>query len=99
MTEFSKRVIDIILAIPPGKIMTYGQISRAAGSPNGSRQVSRILHSCSKKHKLPWHRVINSKGIISLKGEAGITQKELLEAEGVSLEILRNDPAAYVHEA
>lgn len=66
--------------------MTYGQIARAAGSPRAARQVVRILHTMSKKHRLPWHRVINAKGQIAIKDEATAKeQKWQLEAEGVEV--------------
>jgi len=83
MTDFTEKVISIIKNIPEGQVMTYGQVARMAGSPRAARQVVRILHSLSKKLKLPWHRVINAKGEIGLKdiGE----QKFLLEAEGVEV--------------
>lgn len=84
MTVFTERVIRIIQDIPPGRVMTYGQVARAAGSPRAARQVVRILHSMSEKYNLPWHRVINSKGEIGFKDEdMYLTQKTLLEAEGV----------------
>ncbi|MFD2749903.1 MGMT family protein [Virgibacillus siamensis] len=64
--------------------MTYGQIAKCAGSPRGARQVSRILHSMSKKHQLPWHRVINAEGKITIRDEEmAQVQKMSLEAEGV----------------
>ena len=67
-----------------GKVSTYGKIAILAGNPRSARQVSWILHSSSKKYKLPWHRVINSKGIIAMKSIDGKnTQKELLEKEGI----------------
>ena len=67
MTEFTKKVLQIIKSIPKGKVMTYKDVAKSAGNHRASRQVSRILHSMSEKHSLPWHRVINSKGEISLK--------------------------------
>jgi len=85
MTKFTEDVIDIIKMIPHGKVMTYGQIAAYANNPRGARQVSRILHSMSRKHNLPWHRVINSKGRVSLTGEAGFIQSELLVSEGVTV--------------
>ena len=85
MTEFTESVLDIIKAIPSGKVMTYGQIAAYADHPRGARQVSRILHSMSMKHNLPWWRVINSKGSISLTGESGYTQGELLSQEGIDV--------------
>ncbi|MGE6378777.1 MGMT family protein [Peribacillus muralis] len=86
MQSFTEQVIKIIQQIPPGKVMTYGQIGQLAGSPRGARQVVRILHSSSKKHQLPWHRVINAKGEIGIKADgAAEHQRIMLESEGVLL--------------
>lgn len=85
MTDFTMQVIEIIKSIPFGKVMTYGQIAAYAGNPRGARHVSRILHSMSEKHNLPWHRVINSQGGISLTGEGGFMQGELLAQEGIEV--------------
>ncbi|UUZ89935.1 MGMT family protein [Paenibacillus sp. P25] len=87
MTIFTERVIDIIRSIPEGKVMTYGQIAGCAGSPRGARQVVRILHSMSKKHRLPWHRVVGANGEISRAGEEAFEmQTFLLRSEGVEIE-------------
>ena len=81
---FTERVIKLIKQIPAGKVATYGQIAIYAGNPRASRQVAWILHSSSRKDNLPWHRVINSKGRISLPKDRGYDlQKKLLEMEGV----------------
>ncbi|WP_374988211.1 MGMT family protein [Priestia megaterium] len=82
--SFTERAVALIKQIPSGKVMTYGQIAGLAGSPRGARQVVRVLHSMSKKHNLPWHRVINSKGEIGFKDEGMyVVQKLSLEAEGI----------------
>lgn len=83
MKPFTKKVVEIIADIPMGKVMTYGQIAKIAGSPRAARQVVRVLHSLSEKYQLPWHRVLNSKGCIGLTGEHGQLQRRLLEEEGV----------------
>lgn len=85
MTDsFHKQVVKIIKMIPLGKVATYGQIAAMAGSPRGARQVVRTLHSSSDKEKLPWHRVINARGRISLKPDSGYEiQKAMLEDEGI----------------
>lgn len=76
--------IKVIKKIPKGKVATYGQIARLAGRPQAVRAVAWFLHSSSKKEKLPWHRVVNAKGEISLSLDQGyFTQKQLLEKEGV----------------
>ena len=83
MNDYTKKVIKIIKSIPSGKTMSYVDIAKTAGKNRGAREVSRILHSCSEKYGLPWHRVINSQGKISLSGEAGQFQREMLEQEGI----------------
>lgn len=81
---FSQKAKQIIKSIPRGKVAAYGQIAAYAGNPLGAKQVAYVLHSSSKKDKLPWHRVINSKGKISLPvGDGYETQKRLLRREGV----------------
>ena len=95
MTKFTEEVLEIIKMIPKGKVMTYGQIAAYAGNPRSARQVSRILHSMSGKYQLPWHRVINAKGMISLTGEAGFVQGSLLANEGISVINKKIDLAKY----
>lgn len=97
MESFTDRAVKIIKSIPPGKVMTYGQIAKFSGQPRGARQVVRILHSMGGKHQLPWHRVINAKGEIGLKNdEMYRAQKELLEREGIEFTD-RINLAAYLH--
>lgn len=86
LQPFTKRVFDIIKAIPEGTVMTYGQVARHAGSPRGARQVVRILHSMSKAHQLPWHRIVNARGEIALQDpESKLMQELFLRDEGVEL--------------
>ncbi len=82
--NFTSTVKSLIKNIPTGKVCTYGIIAAVAGNPRAARQVARILHSCSKKEGLPWHRVVNREGKISLKPHQGYElQKQLLDFEGV----------------
>ena len=88
---FHEKVIDIIKRIPRGKVAAYGQIAAFAGNPRAARQVARTLHSSSRKEGLPWHRVINSKGRISLKPSYGYEiQKERLQKEGITFDLQDN---------
>lgn len=81
---FHTRAVRLIQRIPKGKVVTYGQIAALAGEPRGARQVVRILYSSWKTEKLPWHRVINRNGQISLPPGGGYElQKSLLEKEKV----------------
>ena len=85
MESFTECVIQLIQQIPPGNVMTYGQVAKLAGSPRGARQVVRILHSSSEKHQLPWHRVVNAKGEIGFKDEEMfLNQKMLLRVKEYS---------------
>ena len=84
--DFTAEVIKLIKSIPKGKVATYGQIACLAGAGfyPSVRRVVWILHSCSEKERLPWHRVVNSKGTISLKPRKGYEkQKVLLQKEGI----------------
>jgi len=84
ITLFTLKVKDLIKRIPKGKVATYGLIAAIAGNPRAARQVARILHTYSQKDNLPWHRVVNRNGQISLKPFRGYeVQKMLLEKEGI----------------
>ncbi len=84
---FFQDILSLIRAIPAGKVATYGQISCLAGDPWGTRQVVRALHACSDKENLPWHRVINSRGGISLRpGQGAEEQRRRLRAEGLKFD-------------
>lgn len=81
---FHERAKTLIRKIPRGKVATYGQLAALAGNPRGARQVAWVLHSSSDSAKLPWQRVINSQGTISLPRMGGYeVQRALLEKEGV----------------
>lgn len=83
-------IIEIALSIPKGKVSTYGQIAALAGNALAARIVVRILHTMSEKKRIPWYRIVNSKGKISLpKGGGYELQKQMLEAEGVEFD--KND--------
>jgi methylated-DNA-protein-cysteine methyltransferase related protein len=83
-SPFTVKVIEIIAAIPAGKVSTYGIVAAHANNRRGARQVARILHSSSAKHDLPWHRVVNRNGQISLKSGQGYErQMKMLMAEGI----------------
>ena len=86
--DFKTRVIQIISAIPQGRVTTYGTVATLAGSPRAARQIGYILHAQGEKNQLPWQRVINVKGYVSIRGQeinAKNLQKTLLEQEGVEV--------------
>lgn len=76
-------IFEAIGKIPKGKVATYGQISRLVGGCS-ARVVGYAMARISEDMKLPWHRVVNSKGRVSLKeNDGGDIQREMLESEGV----------------
>lgn len=84
MTPFTQQALEVISSIPEGRVLSYGLVATMAGNSSGARQVSRILSSMSEKYDLPWHRVVNARGEISLpKGRGYELQKAMLEAEGI----------------
>lgn len=84
MQPFTAEVVRILKSIPEGRVVTYGQVARMAGSPRAARQVVRVLHTMSEKHGLPWHRVVNAKGEIAVPDdESRELQRMFLESENV----------------
>ena len=79
-----ENTIKIVLAIPKGKVTTYGSVARLANSIGSARYVSYILTSSSKKYKLPWHRVISASGKIANHKKTD-TQYQLLKKEGIEV--------------
>jgi methylated-DNA-protein-cysteine methyltransferase-like protein len=86
-TDTYSRIYAVVHRIPRGKVATYGQVARLAGLSNAARQVGYALHALGGHSALPWHRVINSAGRISLPPEAGgIEQRLRLLQEGVAVD-------------
>ncbi|MGP2771957.1 MGMT family protein [Serratia marcescens] len=81
--SFSQRVFHIVAAIPYGKVTTYGEVARLAGSPRAARQVGGVLRRLPEGSTLPWHRVINRHGQISQQGKDFQRQRQALLAEGI----------------
>ncbi len=88
-----ERVWQIVKAIPPGKIATYGQIARLAGMPTHARLVGKILRALPVGTALPWHRVVNSQGKLTNPNRA--EQKVRLQAEGIVSVSGRINPRRY----
>ncbi|MBL8030192.1 MAG: MGMT family protein [Candidatus Doudnabacteria bacterium] len=88
MRSFKEKVILAVGQIPKGRVASYGQIAAICGNIRAARQVGAILKSVQDLGSLPWWRVLNSQGNISIKGNFSATkslQKILLEEEGVEV--------------
>jgi methylated-DNA-protein-cysteine methyltransferase related protein len=84
------RILAAIRKVPRGRVSTYGAIADVAGLPRRARLVGTVLKHAPASRDLPWFRVINSSGRISLPAgsDSYRKQKRKLEAEGV---IFRGD--------
>jgi len=77
------RIFAVVRRIPSGRVATYGQIARLAGLGNHARLVGYALHALPAGSRIPWHRVLNARGRVSLPGAAALEQLRLLRREGV----------------
>ncbi len=85
---FKEKVIAFVKKIPKGKVVSYGQVAAALGKPRAARQVGGILRGLGIIGNLPWWRVLNNKGVISIKGNWTADKKqqaEFLRKEGVKV--------------
>jgi len=91
MTNIYHEVYKVVSLIPEGKVATYGQIARLVGRPRHARQVGYALAALPEEHDVPWHRVVNSKGEISVRSSSDYEsyQRILLEEEGVEFGLKR----------
>ena len=79
-----ERIYAAVRRIPPGRVATYGQVARVAGLPGRARQVGYALAALQPSTSVPWQRVVNAAGGISLRPlTGGIAQRLLLEREGI----------------
>lgn len=78
-------ILETVRHIPKGKVATYGEVAEQSGFPGQARLVGYALHNLPGKSGVPWHRVINSRGEISLPRikEGHARQRKLLEKEKI----------------
>jgi methylated-DNA-protein-cysteine methyltransferase related protein len=83
VTRFHRAVYRLVDEIPRGQVATYGQIAAILGWPRAARAVGQAMRHCPVG--VPWHRVVNAGGGISLRADVGamVTQRVRLEQEGV----------------
>lgn len=77
-----ERIYMVIRQVPAGRVTSYGQVSKIVGTAS-ARQVGYALHAVQPWMRVPWQRVVNAKGMISLSGS---DQRQMLETEGVEFD-------------
>ncbi len=83
-SSFAARVLSVVRRVPPGRVVTYGDVAALAGRPRAARAVGNLMRAC-RDHTLPAHRVVAAGGAIGgYAGDSGL-KKELLRAEGISV--------------
>ncbi len=82
------RIYNAVRKIPHGRVATYGQIAALIGSPRAARIVGWALRSLPAGTKVPWHRVVNKEGMISIENMHCPKEQQaaLLRQEGVTIE-------------
>jgi methylated-DNA-protein-cysteine methyltransferase-like protein len=90
---FADQVYALVRQVPPGCVVSYGGVAALLGRPRAARAVGRALSELEDSHNVPWWRVVNRNGEISIKGvhHGPAIQRALLEKEGV-----RFDPAGRI---
>jgi len=85
-SDINHRIWQVVSLIPKGKLATYGDVARQAGMPGAARRVGLALRNLPPETRIPWHRVINAQGRISLPaGSASqYRQRQRLQDEGLS---------------
>ena len=85
MNPFYHRIYRVVRYIPKGRVATYGVVARLAGRPGAARTVGWALSALPEESDVPWWRVLNAAGRISLSGadHGSVVQRALLLREGV----------------
>jgi methylated-DNA-protein-cysteine methyltransferase related protein len=93
-----QRIYAVVRRIPEGRVAPYGQVASLAGLAGHARQVGYALHALPDGTAIPWHRVVNANGGISLRSMPGgeLVQRGLLQREGIPLDPRGRVPLARV---
>lgn len=87
-SQHKEAIYLALMTIPAGKVVTYGELAKLAGLPGAARLAGTLMAGLSENTTLPWHRVINAQGRLSLPEHSAAReiQQQRLEAEGVIFE-------------
>lgn len=83
--SFTDRVYDVVRCVPHGRVVSYGGVAALLGQPRAARGVGQALHALPPHTDVPWWRVVNRNGEISIRGvpHGATLQRTLLRSEGV----------------
>jgi methylated-DNA-protein-cysteine methyltransferase-like protein len=80
------RIYEVVKQVPRGKVANYGQIAQIVGVGCDARMVGYAMASTPEGGDVPWQRIVNREGKISLPGKGGEIQRMRLEAEGITFD-------------
>jgi methylated-DNA-protein-cysteine methyltransferase-like protein len=85
ISDSYRRIWAVVKKIPRGRVSTYGEIARLSGLPGQARLAGYAMFNLPEGASVPWHRVVNAKGMVSIppRRASSARQRKLLEAEGV----------------
>ncbi len=84
--EFSQRVYELALNIPPGRVTTYGILAKAAGGGSmAARSISSILGKAPNQRAIPWHRIVYAGGKVWLDDEHEASRRRQYKKEGIKV--------------
>jgi methylated-DNA-protein-cysteine methyltransferase related protein len=85
---FAADVQRLVCRVPHGRVVSYGGVAALLGRPRAARAVGRVMQSLPDGSDVPWWRVINGRGEISIRGvlHGRQLQRALLEGEGVAFD-------------
>jgi methylated-DNA-protein-cysteine methyltransferase related protein len=88
MPDFAAQVYAMVERCPRGRIVSYGGVAAMLGKPRSARAVGRALNALPDNNRVPWWRVVNSRGEVSIRGveHGDVLQRTLLEREGVKFD-------------
>jgi methylated-DNA-protein-cysteine methyltransferase-like protein len=87
--DFNQRIWQVVAAVPAGKVTTYGTVAARAGLPHAARRVGAALHVLPQDTQIPWHRIVNAQGRLSLPKDSPSyqAQRSRLENEGIAFRL------------
>lgn len=89
LSPFQQAVLTVVRIVPPGRVMSYGQVAAHIGAPRAARQVGWALHAMEGTPDFPWWRIVNNTGLITIKNglhNSKDLQADLLRSEGIEVD-------------
>lgn len=94
--SFGENVISLIKRVPRGRVTTYSELANAAGNPNASKAIGKVIASNEHLKSVPFHRIVKSDGSIGGSRKSIKDRRELLKKEGVKVRKSRVDLGNYM---